>query len=165
MKKTAAILLCLVLTAASGCSTFGHNDRGRVAQCATPSIWPLPPGSGPITSKFGMRGGEGQRSRLHKGLDIAAPKGTPVFATADGIVGFAGWNNGGYGRLVTLFHYGGYETRYAHLKKCDVNKGQHVRQGQCIGRVGATGRATGPHLHYEVRANGQPQDPLLYLPR
>lgn len=162
MKACCAMLCMVAVVGLTGCGTFGHSDHCAVSRSSVPSVSPLPPGHGPITSKFGMRGGEGEPSRLHKGLDIAAPKGTPVFATADGIVGFAGWNDGGYGRLVTLWHGAGYETRYAHLKKCEVDQGQRVRQGQCIGRVGATGRATGPHLHYEVRQNGQPKDPLEF---
>ncbi len=163
MKACFALLCMVAVVGLTGCSTFSHREYCAPERASVPSMSPLPQGHGPITSKFGMRGGEGERTRLHKGLDIAAAKGTPVLATADGVVGYSGWNDGGYGNLVTLWHGGGYETRYAHLKKCDVDLGDRVRQGQCIGRVGATGRATGPHLHYEVRVNGEPKDPLGFV--
>lgn len=106
------------------------------------------------TSGFGMRahpllGG----MRFHSGIDLAAPQGSTVVATADGIVVASGWN-GGYGLEVLLNHGGGLETRYGHLSRITVQLGQSVRAGETIGLVGSTGRSTGPHLHYETRVNG-----------
>lgn len=99
--------------------------------------------------------------RAHKGIDYVAPMGTGVKAAADGIVSFAGWQ-GGYGNVITLEHEGSYSTVYGHLSAFakGLRKGQRVRQGDIIGRVGATGLATGPHLHYEFRLNGIQRDPL-----
>ncbi len=112
-----------------------------------------------ITSGFGMRlhpilG----FSRLHRGVDFAAPTGTPVLAAADGVVTFAGWG-GGYGRVVKLAHAQQLATAYAHLSAMKVQPGQRVRQGQVIGLVGSSGLSTGPHLHYEVYQDGRPVDP------
>ncbi|WP_374661897.1 M23 family metallopeptidase [Inhella sp.] len=99
-----------------------------------------------------------QRMRQHKGIDYAAPKGTPVRIVGDGVVDFAGWQ-GGYGNMVIVRHSGGKETVYAHLSRVDVRKGQRVEQGQRVGLVGATGWATGPHLHFEFRVGGVHRDP------
>jgi murein DD-endopeptidase MepM/ murein hydrolase activator NlpD len=96
----------------------------------------------------------------HTGIDYAAAQGTPVRATADGSVSFAAMR-GGYGNLVEVQHPNGYATRYAHLSRIGVQPYQAVRQGDVIGWVGATGLATGPHLHYEVRRKGQPVDPTV----
>jgi murein DD-endopeptidase MepM/ murein hydrolase activator NlpD len=114
---------------------------------------------GRLTSGFGMRlhpilG----YSRLHRGVDFAAPTGTPVLAAADGTVTFAAWG-GGYGRVVKLAHAQGLATAYAHLSAMKVTPGQRVRQGQVIGLVGSSGLSTGPHLHYEVYQGGRPVDP------
>jgi len=100
--------------------------------------------------------------RAHLGTDFGAPAGTPVRATADGTVTFAGWD-GGYGNVVMIRHFGGYSTRYAHLSRFapGIRRGAAVKQGQTIGYVGATGLATGPHLHYELRKDGKPIDPRL----
>jgi murein DD-endopeptidase MepM/ murein hydrolase activator NlpD len=94
-------------------------------------------------------------------VDYAAPSGTPIHATADGVVDYAGWQNG-YGNVVILKHYGKYSTVYAHQSHIadGLHKGDTVSQGQVIGYVGATGWATGPHLHYEFRVDNQPVDPL-----
>jgi murein DD-endopeptidase MepM/ murein hydrolase activator NlpD len=97
--------------------------------------------------------------RRHLGVDYAAPTGTPVRTVADGVVEFAGWQNG-YGNVVFIRHTGGRVTVYAHLSRMNVRQGQRVEQGQHIGAVGATGWATGPHLHFEIRENGQHVDPL-----
>ncbi|MFQ3665611.1 MAG: peptidoglycan DD-metalloendopeptidase family protein [Sphingomonadaceae bacterium] len=112
-----------------------------------------------LSSNFGMRfhpilG----YSRMHQGIDFAAPTGTPVVASAAGRVVSAGWG-GGYGNLVTIEHAGGMRTRYAHLSRITVKPGQQVAQGQRIGAVGSTGMSTGPHLHYEVWQNGKPVNP------
>ncbi len=124
-------------------------------------IWPV---YGKITSNFGWRlhpiyG----RSMFHSGIDISAPTGTPVFASRAGTVTFAGWQTG-YGNLVIINH-GAYETYYAHLSKINVFVGLQVSKGDLIGRVGETGTATGPHLHFEVRIGGKEDNPVAYLPR
>jgi len=127
-----------------------------------PSLWPVP---GRLLSSFGSRsdpftGG----SAFHSGVDIAASTGTLIRSTADGIVKSAEWS-GAYGRLVVIDHGGGVETYYAHLSAFDVIPGQDVRRSQVIGRSGATGRVTSPHLHYEVRQGGAPVNPYKYLAR
>lgn len=123
-------------------------------------IWPV---SGPITSNYGMRYHPIlHQSRLHSGVDIGASGGTPIKAADDGTVIYSGWM-GGYGQVVVLDHGGGYSTLYAHMSSIAVGKGSGVTQGQTIGRVGSTGWSTGPHLHFEVRINGNTQNPLNYL--
>jgi murein DD-endopeptidase MepM/ murein hydrolase activator NlpD len=113
-----------------------------------------------ITSGFGMRLHPLQRNwRQHRGVDYAAPVGTPVRAVGDGVVEFAGSQNG-YGNTIEVRHSSGRSTLYAHLSKIDVRRGQRVEQGQRIGAVGMTGWTTGPHLHFEFRINGEHQDPL-----
>ncbi len=100
-----------------------------------------------------------QNWRAHLGVDYGAPKGTPVRVVGDGVVDMAGWQNG-YGNVVQVRHGNDRTTLYAHLSRVDVRKGQRVEQGQRIGAVGATGWATGPHLHFEFRIAGQHQDPV-----
>jgi murein DD-endopeptidase MepM/ murein hydrolase activator NlpD len=100
-----------------------------------------------------------QTWRAHLGTDYGAPTGTPVRAVGEGTVDFAGWQNG-YGNVVVLQHAGGRSTLYGHLSRINVKRGERVDQGENIGNVGATGWATGPHLHFEFRVNGQHQDPL-----
>ena len=113
-----------------------------------------------VTSGFSMRMHPILKTwRAHLGTDYGAPSGTPVRSVGDGVVEFAGWQNG-YGNVVQLAHNGGRSTLYAHLSRINVRKGQRVEQGQNVGNVGATGWATGPHLHFEFRVNGQHQDPL-----
>jgi murein DD-endopeptidase MepM/ murein hydrolase activator NlpD len=113
-----------------------------------------------VTSGFSMRLHPIFKTwRAHLGTDYGAPTGTPVRAVGDGIVEFAGWQNG-YGNVVQIQHAGGRSTLYGHLSRINVKKGQRVEQGQNVGAVGATGWATGPHLHFEFRVNGQHQDPL-----
>lgn len=127
----------------------------------TPSIWPV---DGKLESGFGGRrspfGGNGYE--FHSGQDIEAAWGCPVVADASGKVTFVGWQNG-YGQLVVIDHGGGLTTRYGHLSHIDVALGDSVSRGQFVGRVGSTGRSTGPHLHYEVRINDEPVNPLQYL--
>jgi murein DD-endopeptidase MepM/ murein hydrolase activator NlpD len=117
-------------------------------------VWPV---SGPITSGFGTRWG-----RMHEGIDIAVPSGTPVHAAASGTVIYAAWMTG-YGNLVVLDHGNGLATAYAHNSSLLVSVGQHVSQGQTISLSGSTGHSTGPHVHFEVRVNGVAVDPLGYL--
>ena len=127
-----------------------------------PSSWPL---NGPVMAGYGARSdpfsGEGA---MHTGIDISAPIGTPVHATADGIVLHAGWN-GGYGRCVIVDHGNNYQTWYAHLSRMDVIEGQEIRQGEVLGLVGSSGRSTGSHLHYEVRIGSTPVNPYRFLAR
>lgn len=128
----------------------------RIAAEALPFDHPVKSGYR-YTSGFGRRWG-----RLHAGSDFAGPVGTPVYTTGDGQVTFAGWLSG-YGRVIKIQHANGIETRYAHLNKIRVNKGQRVSRGDRIGDMGNTGRSTGPHLHYEVRVNGAPIDPMKFI--
>jgi murein DD-endopeptidase MepM/ murein hydrolase activator NlpD len=125
---------------------------------ATPSaaglIWPV---QGVLTSPYGMRWG-----RMHEGIDIGAPTGTPIYAAAGGTVNYAGWE-GGYGNLTLIDHGNGLATAYGHQSRFAVSSGQTVSRGQLIGYVGSTGHSTGPHVHFEVRVNGVPNDPLNYL--
>ncbi|WP_299376726.1 M23 family metallopeptidase [uncultured Tateyamaria sp.] len=116
-----------------------------------------------FTSSFGFRrdpktGGR----RMHNGVDFAASNGTPLYATADGVVTYSGWQSG-YGRLVKIQHEFGIETRYAHLSKLRVKVGQRVSRGDRIGDMGASGRVTGVHLHYEVRVGGKAVNPMIYI--
>jgi murein DD-endopeptidase MepM/ murein hydrolase activator NlpD len=116
-----------------------------------------------LTSSFGVRNDPfNGRHRMHQGIDIPGAMGTPVYATADGIVARAEWV-GGYGNLVQLTHGNGMETRYGHLSKLIVRANERVRRGQLIGLMGSTGRSTGSHLHYEVRIAGAAVNPMPYL--
>ena len=137
---------------ASG-SANGSASGGDSTPSASGLIWPV---SGVLTSGFGYRWG-----RLHAGIDISAPAGSSVRAAASGTVIYAGWM-GGYGSLVVIDHGGGLATAYAHLSAIWIGSGG-VSQGQGIGAVGCTGSCTGNHLHFEVRVNGQPVDPMGYL--
>ena len=145
------------LQASYGAVTAQIQASGSSSYDSTPSssglIWPV---SGPVVSPFGMRWG-----RLHAGIDIAVGYGTPIHAAAGGTVIFAGWM-GGYGNFVIVDHGGGLSTGYAHQSSIAVGGGS-VAQGQVIGYVGCTGHCFGPHLHFEVRVNGSPVDPLGYL--
>jgi murein DD-endopeptidase MepM/ murein hydrolase activator NlpD len=116
------------------------------------------PAAGQLTDLFGPRG-----RRFHSGIDYSAPTGTPVTASAGGRVTFAGWSDGGWGRLVTIAHSNGVQTLHAHLSRVGVRVGQRVRGGQRIGSVGASGNASGPHLHFEVWLRGAAVDPLTGL--
>lgn len=135
-------------------------DKRNQLAAATPSIWPT---HGWLSSTAGNRTDPftGERD-FHPGLDISADKGDPVYATADGKVTNAA-ASGNYGNLVVIDHGYGLETRYGHLSAFKVKQGQPVKRGDLIGLVGATGRATGAHLHYEVRANGRILNPLQLL--
>ena len=121
-------------------------------------IWPA---RGVMTSGYGPRWG-----RMHRGIDIAGPIGTPIVAVADGEVITAGWNSGGYGNLVKLKHNNGTVTVYAHNQRILVRRGQQVTQGQQIAEMGSTGRSTGPHLHFEMHPKGSGAvNPMAYLPK
>jgi len=135
-------------------------EKRNALAAATPSIWPV---HGWLSSTAGNRSdpftGEND---FHPGLDISADKGDPVYATADGTVTNASMA-GNYGNLVIIDHGYGLETRYGHLSAFKIKQGQTVKRGDLIGLVGSTGRATGAHLHYEVRANGRILNPLQLL--
>ena len=126
-----------------------------------PTVWPV---EGTLEGGFGGRRNpfSGAGYEFHSGQDIEAPWGAPVVSGASGRVTFVGWQNG-YGQLVIVDHGGGLSTRYGHLSSIDVSLGDAVSRAQLIGRIGSTGRSTGPHLHYEVRINDQPVNPLQYL--
>lgn len=126
-----------------------------------PSVWPV---EGKLESGFGGRRNPfgGNSYEFHSGQDIDAPWGAPVIAGASGKVTFVGWQNG-YGQLVIVDHGGGLTTRYGHLSNIAAFLGQTVNRGELLGKVGSTGRSTGPHLHYEVRINDEPVNPLRYL--
>jgi murein DD-endopeptidase MepM/ murein hydrolase activator NlpD len=134
--------------------------RREALAAAAPSIWPT---QGWLTAPFGVRndpltGNEG----FHQGIDISTAEGQPVYATADGVVETASYS-GDYGNMVVLTHNFGLSTRYGHLSRFAVAAGTDVKRGEVIGYVGATGRATGSHVHYEVLVNGTPIDPLQIL--
>jgi murein DD-endopeptidase MepM/ murein hydrolase activator NlpD len=137
-------------------------ERRQALAAATPSIWPT---VGWLSSGFGNRPDPFTGSRgLHPGLDISTDKGRPVVATADGVVESAEWN-GNYGNLLVIDHGLGIKTRYGHLSGFAAKAGSRVRRGELIGYVGATGRTTGAHLHYEILANGQLINPIDFLSR
>jgi len=140
--------------------TVGFVPMANFGGQSVPSLWPV---RGRITAGFGQRedpfSGEGA---FHSGVDISVPFGTNVEAGGEGIVMNAGWD-AGYGNEILLDHGYGLMTRYGHLSKLFVVMGQEVKRGQLIGEVGMTGRATGPHLHYEVLVNGTPVNPIKYL--
>lgn len=137
-----------------------HHYASKWQSNIQPTIWPV---VGPIRSPFGGRSdplsGEGA---FHSGIDLTAPVGTEVHVTADGTVEAAGFS-GRYGKLIVIDHGNGVETRYAHLSEFHVVPGQEVRRNEIIGLSGATGRVTGPHVHYEVRVAGTPVNPFKYL--
>lgn len=141
-------------------TTYLNQQKDRLA--ATPSVWPLQD-RGHVSSAFGPRTSPFTgRRQMHTGLDIAAPRGTPILAVADGVVTFSG-NMAGYGRVVVIAHGFGFKTFYGHNEKNNVRQGQRVKRGQAIGTVGNSGYTTGSHLHYEVLVKDQPVDPFKYI--
>jgi len=137
---------------------FLEDQKSMLAR--TPSIWPT---RGWISSDFGYRLSPFTNEKeFHKGLDICNKMDAPIVAPADGVITSSGWDYG-YGKTLHIEHGYGITTRYAHLDKILVKKGKVVKRGQVIAQVGATGRTTGPHLHYEVHLNGVPVNPLRYI--
>ncbi|HEX4737641.1 MAG TPA: M23 family metallopeptidase [Allosphingosinicella sp.] len=135
-------------------------EQGTVA---IPSAMPIQQAVN-FTSGFGVRTDPFRgRAAMHPGVDLAGPLGTPIYATADGTVDRAEWNNGGYGNLVEIDHGHGIQTRYGHLTRYIVAAGEHVKRGQLIAYMGSTGRSTGSHLHYEVRLDGKAVNPIPFL--
>jgi len=169
----------VVATAPLGADAYDPLQNPALGRIVSPDLPPLPgpdtylpggtmrfngyiwPSEGILTSGYGWRWG-----RMHRGIDIAGPIGTPIVAAAPGVVTYAGWNSGGYGNLVELEHPDGSLTLYAHNQRILVNKGQKVTQGQQIAEMGSTGRSTGPHLHFEIHPSGQGAvNPMALLPR
>ena len=150
--------LAAQIQAAQAAAQQTYSPTASVTQSSPSSssgfIWPV---SGPVVSGFGWRWG-----RMHEGIDVGVGYGTPIRAVASGTIITAGWE-GGYGNLIVIDHGGGLATAYAHQSSFAVGYGQHVEQGQVIGYVGCTGHCFGPHVHFEVRINGAPVDPLGYL--
>ena len=151
----------LVLTTATRVASAPSAVIYRPASVSIPSRMPV--NGAALTSGYGMRwhpvlGGH----RQHKGVDLAQPMGSPVYATADGMVSKADWFSS-YGLFISLEHGGNIQTRYGHLSRLNVAAGQTVHKGDLIGYVGTTGRSTGPHLHYEVRIAGAAVNPVPYL--
>lgn len=141
------------------------QDTGfRAPDLTALTTFPLPTSDDSwATSGFGWRDDPMRhRRKFHSGADIRARPGTPVFAAGDGVVIFAG-RQGGYGNIVMVDHGGGVITRYAHLRRIHATKGESITAGKRLGQVGSTGRTTGPHLHFEVRLNGNPVDPTTAL--
>jgi murein DD-endopeptidase MepM/ murein hydrolase activator NlpD len=138
------------------------RSTAAAASVNMPSIWPV---TGNLRGGVGFRRNPfgGASFEFHKGQDISAPFGSPVIATAGGVVVTSGWQRG-YGRVVYVDHGNGISTRYGHLSRLDVAVGQIIKRGDQLGLVGSSGRSTAPHLHYEVRVNGTPANPLNYLP-
>jgi len=144
-------------------ASWRRMEQLEQAVIAIPSARPIET-SVNFTSGFGVRSDPFRgRAAMHGGVDLAGPMGTPIYATADGIVGRAEWNSGGYGNLVEINHGQGIQTRYGHLSRYTVSAGQRVRRGQLIGHMGSTGRSTGSHLHYEVRIDGRAVNPVPFM--
>ncbi|HET9026359.1 MAG TPA: M23 family metallopeptidase [Trueperaceae bacterium] len=133
----------------------------KVREAENRYVWPL---HGRLTSYFGPRNLGMGTSSFHRGVDIAAPSGTPVGAARAGTVTYAGWSSQGYGNLVRIRHADGSEAWYGHFSSISVGVGQYVNQSQTIGRVGSTGLSTGPHLHFELHIGSVAKDPLGLLP-
>jgi murein DD-endopeptidase MepM/ murein hydrolase activator NlpD len=168
----------LLAAAPLGAENYAPLLESLTGQIVSPDLPPLPsaeaylpdgsqnfsgyiwPARGVLTSGYGWRWG-----RMHRGIDIGAPTGTPVYAAAAGVVEFSGWNSGGYGNMVEIRHADGSMTRYAHHSRNLVRVGQRVRQGEQIAEIGSTGYSTGPHLHFEVHLPNQGTvNPIAYLP-
>ncbi len=161
MTRVLRVLLPAVL---AGAAVFGAQGcasaRPSPGTGAVPGGWPIAPAKATVTSAFGERRG-GSR---HHGIDLSAPAGTKIWTTADGTVTFAG-RESGFGRNVVVDHGDGWQTRYAHLKRIKVERGDRLRRGDLIGTVGRSGNARGAHLHYEIIRDGVPLDPRPYLDR
>ena len=136
-----------------GASSFLGDDT----PVTTPTGWPT---DGFISSGYGLRW---NGAEFHQGIDIAAEMGTPIVATADGVVTLAGWNAGGYGNMVDIDHGNGILTRYGHASRVVVQEGQRVKRGEVIAYMGSTGFSTGPHVHYEIHVHGETVNPASYL--
>lgn len=137
---------------------LGGFERSAMRDVISEKVPSAMPSNGTqITSGFGYR-----RGRMHRGIDFAGRHGSEIYATADGVVTFAGWQRG-YGKVVKIRHAFGFDTVYAHLSKIRVSAGESVARGVQIGDMGSTGRSTGTHLHYEVRVNGAAVNPAKFI--
>jgi len=144
-------------------TTWRQLDQLQQGVVAIPSAFPLHNAVN-FTSGFGVRSDPFRgRAAMHPGIDLAGPLGTPVYATADGVVDRSEWNSGGYGNLVEIDHGQGIQTRYGHLSQRIALPGQRIHRGDLIGLMGSTGRSTGSHLHYEVRIDGRAVNPVPFL--
>jgi len=138
-------------------------DRLEQGVAGIPSAQPVAASSN-LTSGYGIRSDPFRgRAAMHAGIDLAGPSGTPIYATADGVIERSEWNSGGYGNLVEINHGQGIQTRYGHLSRLIARPGQRVRRGELIGLMGSTGRSTGSHLHYEVRIEGRAVNPVPFM--
>ncbi|MFH0799491.1 MAG: M23 family metallopeptidase [Pseudomonadota bacterium] len=140
-------------------SVFALHQDKLFFWASLPSLWPS---RGWVTSEFGVRRGWGGHGRLHEGIDIAGPVGTPIVAPGDGLITSANYYHG-YGQRITIDHGNGISTLYGHCSSMYVHEGQRVKRGMIIAAVGNTGSSTGPHLHYEVHVDGVPVNPKLYV--
>lgn len=138
-------------------SNVGHNQSEWQSE---PSIWPVEHPDREVISRYGPRG---RNNKMHNGIDIKAPRGTPVVATADGQVSYAGMRRG-YGMVVEIDHGDGVASIYGHLDSIDIAEGVSVLQGEVVGELGSTGNASTPHVHYEVHVDTESYDPWLFLP-
>ena len=144
-------------------ASWTRTEQLEQAVVAIPSARPIRTNVN-FTSGFGLRSDPFRgRAAMHGGIDLAGPVGTPIYATADGLVAKAEWNNGGYGNLVEINHGQGILTRYGHMSRIAATAGQRVRRGDLIGYMGSTGRSTGSHLHYEVRIDGRAVNPIPFM--
>ncbi len=149
------VLVC----ALSACASNGPRESFAASASPQPMLWPVDISAHVITSGFGVQRG---KRNYHRGIDIAAPRGAPVVASAAGVATLDRQSKG-YGNFVILDHGNGYRTLYAHLLDTSVRNGERVAAGQTIGRIGKSGNATGYHLHYEIHHGGLLADPRLYL--
>jgi murein DD-endopeptidase MepM/ murein hydrolase activator NlpD len=140
------------------------NNKEKLL-AATPAIQPVANKDlSRVASGYGYRIDPVYKTvKFHAGLDFSAPQGTPIYATADGVVQTAGLSDGGYGNHVVINHGYGYETLYGHMVRVKARRGQRVKRGEVIGYVGSTGKSTGPHCHYEIHKNGQKLDPVYFF--
>jgi murein DD-endopeptidase MepM/ murein hydrolase activator NlpD len=155
IKESQAIAAASAAIEAKLQAADGTDASAAATATAAGFIWPV---QGPITSPFGPRWGT-----IHPGIDIGVPDGTPIHAAAAGTVVYCGWEEG-YGNFVVIDHHNGLATAYGHQSRIAVSCNENVAQGQVIGYSGCTGYCTGPHLHFEVRVDGKPVDPIPYLP-
>ncbi|MES1224066.1 MAG: M23 family metallopeptidase, partial [Bacteroidota bacterium] len=159
------------LSARISAQTASYNELNGLLKnkenilAGTPAIQPVSNKDlSRIASGFGYRIDPIYKTtKMHPGIDFTAPQGTPIYATADGVVKMAGFSDGGYGNHVIINHGYGYETLYGHMVRVKAKAGQKVKRGEVIGYVGSTGKSTGPHCHYEVHKNGQKIDPIYFF--
>jgi murein DD-endopeptidase MepM/ murein hydrolase activator NlpD len=145
-------------------SLYADIQKHKERLAYIPAITPLDAKSYYISSNYGYRTDPmTQKRKFHAGIDLAANRGTPVHASGKGKVVFAAYSYGGYGNVVKVDHGDGYVSIYAHLNKIKVKKGQEIVRGDLVGEVGSTGRSTGPHLHYEIKKDGKPINPVKYM--